>query len=398
MERPSSRITTIFVLEDIRVLLAGELARGKSMEIWRKRNFVRSAILAIATVSVMLFSGYALGAPTLAHGALSVPVGGLSGQIDTSPVGHAPSSVGLANGHVLEGPRGLVPTPLSPGQVVGPAGISSHATTPSPNKPGLDARTTGTSTVPISAGPLAVPPNVTCMPVGPGCDTISLGGAGATTDPFGINAFNNDAANGQTVEPPDQGMCAGNGFVVEIENLGELQILGENFHHGSAIITLDNLMGLTGLGWSSGGDIQCLYDQGNGGHWFITEIVSESSEANGGAFTGCFAGILDGCLEGLSVSVTDNPTGAWNTYFVEPNSFNSDPGVGYFLNDFAKDATTQNAFLMFYDEFNFNGSTVPRAPPMAATGSTAPRRSRSTRPRWNSDTPWSSQPSPPTRT
>ena len=80
VERPSSRITTIFVLEDIRVLLAGELARGKSMEIWRKRNFVRSAILAIATVSVMLFSGYALGAPTLAHGALSVPVGGLSGR------------------------------------------------------------------------------------------------------------------------------------------------------------------------------------------------------------------------------------------------------------------------------------------------------------------------------
>ena len=57
----------------------------------------------------------------------------------------------------------------------------------------------------------------------------------------------------------------------------------------SAVIPLDTLMGLTRKGWSSGGDIMCTYDYDNGGHWFFTEFVSESSEASGGPFAGCFA-------------------------------------------------------------------------------------------------------------
>ncbi len=36
----------------------------------------------------------------------------------------------------------------------------------------------------------------------------------------------------------------------------------------------------------------CQYDAAEGGHWFITEIVSTTSEANGGAFApnSCFLG------------------------------------------------------------------------------------------------------------
>ena len=66
-------------------------------------------------------------------------------------------------------------------------------------------------------------------------------------------------------------------------------------------------MGLTGLGYSSGGDILCTYDYANGGHWFFTEFVSTNPETSGGAFTGCFAGVADGCLEGIAVTVGSEP-------------------------------------------------------------------------------------------
>ncbi len=56
-------------------------------------------------------------------------------------------------------------------------------------------------------------------------------------------------------------------------------------------------MGLTSRAWSSGGDTSCEFDPSNGGHWFFTEIVSASSEANQGAFTGCFAAVSNTCYE-----------------------------------------------------------------------------------------------------
>jgi hypothetical protein len=112
----------------------------------------------------------------------------------------------------------------------------------------------------------------------------------------------------------------------------------------------------------------CQYDYGNGGHWFITQIVSTSPEASGGPFVGCFAGVPDSCLEGIAVSATNNPMGAYNVYFVNPNAANNDPGKGYLLNDFAKTATTRDAFLMFYDEFNLNSSTFPACPAYGCAG------------------------------
>jgi hypothetical protein len=344
------------------------------------RRFVTSsAILAIATVAIMCFSGSALGAPVLegasfaASAGSAVMVASVPSPLlstDSTPVGHAPAFVGLGSSFIIDGAKGLVFGPLAPdATIVGPSVTSSHAQVPSPNpKPGLDAGLAAATSRASAGLALTVPPSVSCAPMGPGCDSIVTGSAGATTDPIGINAFNNDAVNGQTIEPPDQGMCAGNGYVMEVENLGEVQIWGANFQGGSAILPLDSLMGLTQAGWSSGGDIQCLYDYGHGGHWFITEIVSRSPESAGGTFAGCFAGVLDGCLEGLAVSQTSNPTGAWNIYFVDPNKVDSDPGQGYFLNDFAKDGTTQNAFLMFYDEFNFNGSTIPACPAFGCEG------------------------------
>jgi len=223
----------------------------------------------------------------------------------------------------------------------------------------------------------SVPPTVNCPSYeyaasqssgGSGCDTISVGpdhGSRLTTNPFGLNAVDSQPF---TVEPPDQGLCAGNGYVIEVLNQGELQVYGSDLTPVSGVVSLDTLMGLTTQGWSSGGDVMCQYDYGNGGHWFVTQFVSTNTEASGGPFTGCFAGALDGCLEGIAVSATNNPMGAYNVYFVNPNAANNDPGKGYLLNDFAKTATTRDAFLLFYDEFNLNPSTFPACPAYGCAG------------------------------
>jgi len=221
-----------------------------------------------------------------------------------------------------------------------------------------------------------VPPTVTCPSFGDsspqlgglGCDAIIVGSGHQpqlTTNPFGLNAVDSQPF---TVEPPDQGLCAGNGYVMETLNQGELQVYSSSLTPVSAVVPLDTVMGLTTQGWSSGGDIMCQYDYSNGGHWFITQMVSTTTEASGGPFAGCFAGLLDGCLEGIAVSATSNPMGAYNVYFYNPNAANGDPGKGYLLNDFAKTATTRDAFLMFYDEFNLNPATFPACPAYGCNG------------------------------
>jgi hypothetical protein len=118
-------------------------------------------------------------------------------------------------------------------------------------------------------------------------------------------------------------------------------------------------MGLTGLGFSSGGDPSCLFDASNGGHWFFTQFVSTNSGFAGGPFTGCFAGTALSCLEGIAVSKGSSPFGPYNVYFLQANYNPAEPGFPFLLNDFAKIATTRDAFLLFYDEFPNNPAVAP---------------------------------------
>jgi len=223
------------------------------------------------------------------------------------------------------------------------------------------------------------PPSVTCQSSG-GCSPANPTTGGAV-GVKGLNAVDSATANvnaggpGLDIEPSDQGLCAGNGYVVESDNIGEIQIFNTGLNRVGSVVSLDSVMGLSGLsgsdgkGWSSGGDISCVYDPSNGGHWFITEIVSASTEAGTsttgpGPFGGCFAGVPNTCYEGIAVSQTNDPFGAYNVYFLNANynpSESTGPGPGgTLLNDFAKIATSQDAFLIFYDEFplygGFNGA------------------------------------------
>jgi hypothetical protein len=204
------------------------------------------------------------------------------------------------------------------------------------------------------------PPTVSCAPAGPGCDGVSRSSAGAkgvagltTVDSAKIIP---NAQPFPDVEPPDQGLCAGNGYVVESDNLGEILIFNTRLHRVSQVIPLDTLMGLTSRNWSSGGDISCVYDYSNGGHFFFTEFASASSEASGGTFAGCFVGVANACYEGIAVTRGNNPFGPYNVYYASADYNPAEPGSPYLLNDFTKIGTTRDAFLLFYDEFTLNAN------------------------------------------
>jgi hypothetical protein len=207
-----------------------------------------------------------------------------------------------------------------------------------------------------AADPIAAP-TVSCQPRRPGCYPIS-GSAGGAVGVKGLNAVDSGTLPTNPlgdVEPADQGLCAGHGFVVEANNIGEILVFDQSLHRLSSPIPLDTLMGLASRGWSSGGDPSCLYDYANGGHWFFTEIASANSEASGGPFTGCFAGAANDCYEAIAVTVGSNPFGPYNVYFAHADYNPNEPGYPSLLNDFAKIATTRDAFLMFYDEFPLKG-------------------------------------------
>ena len=140
-----------------------------------------------------------------------------------------------------------------------------------------------------AAAPTPIIPAVRCQPIGAGCDNISAS-AGGATGVKGLNAV--DSASLPTnvavgdIEPPDQGLCAGNGDVVETNNIGEIMVFNTALQRLSAPISYDTLMGLSNRGWSSGGDPTCEFDSSNGGHWFFSEFVSASSEASRRAIRG----------------------------------------------------------------------------------------------------------------
>ena len=214
--------------------------------------------------------------------------------------------------------------------------------------------------VPAAAGhaPTITVPTVSCQPLRPGCDNISSFAGGSSTAK-GINAVDSATHTANifnNVEPPDQGLCAGNGSVVEANNIGEILIFNKALKRISPVISLDRIMGLTKRHWSSGGDPSCLWDPANGGHWFITQIVSKSPNSKGGPFAGCFVGKANTCLEGIAVTTGSSPFGPYNVYFLNANYNPKEPGFPSLLNDFAKISATRDAFLLFYDEFPLNGS------------------------------------------
>jgi hypothetical protein len=334
---------------------------GAAAELTKESAMRRRVALLSLFLSLSLGVALAVAAPWGAKAAPATADSSSSlGVYKPTFVGSAATGCNTAGCQLLTGP---VSTPST-------ANLTSTGSgTPSGDTPGGDPRAERMPSPVHKTDPPGDPviPTVSCPSAA--CPTIS-GTSGGAYGVKGLNAVDSGTQStnvlGVDIEPADQGLCAGNGYVVEDNNLGEILIFNTALNRVSSVIPLDTLMGLTGLGYSSGGDISCLYDASNGGHWFFTEFVSTNSEATGGTFNGCFAGVAHACLEGIAVTRGSSPFGPYNVYFLHADYNPSEPGYPYLLNDFAKIATTRDAFLIFYDEFplvtpglgggGFNGS------------------------------------------
>src|ERR1700733_5673695 len=253
----------------------------------RRKRRVRNALAVLAVISLpvglaALTAGSAAQASTAT--ASTAPTATTSSLGSFSPTFTGPAATGCSSAgcQLLSGPIRTAST----------ANVSSAANSASASASRSLASEASAGTaqpgahqipylLPQRPGPDPTPPTASCQPTGPGCSPVSTSSGGAV-GVKGLNAVDSGTLptnpNGD-IEPSDQGLCAGNGYVVEDNNIGEIMVFNSALHRRSGAISLDTMMGLTQQGWSSGGDIMCNYDYSNGGHWFFTEIVSESTEA-----------------------------------------------------------------------------------------------------------------------
>ncbi len=133
----------------------------------------------------------------------------------------------------------------------------------------------------------------------------------------GLNAFDMVSTHGFNVEPPDQGLCAGNGRVIEMVNL-VLRVYDANLHPVSGPEVLETFFGnplafgfgVPGSDQTVQGDPRCYWDAGSR-RWYLSQL--DLDESNGTS------------QYNLAVSQTSDPLGAYNLYSLD-NTDSSNPG------------------------------------------------------------------------
>jgi hypothetical protein len=190
----------------------------------------------------------------------------------------------------------------------------------------------------------------------------------------GVNLFNQRFANGGnqfSVEPPDQGLCAGNGFVIDTVN-DVLRIYHSDGTPATGVIDLNTFYGYPAainradpnnlLEGPSITDPSCIYDQAIGRFVHVVLTLDRVSLTNH-ALTG--TNHLD-----IAVSDTGDPTGSWTTLTVPvqndgtqgtPNHhcFFRSKGVQVFdqcLGDYPHIGFDANGIYLTTNEFTFFGS------------------------------------------
>jgi hypothetical protein len=178
----------------------------------------------------------------------------------------------------------------------------------------------------------------------------------------GLNFHDQRYANGGnqfSVEPPDQGLCAGNGFVMESVN-DVLAIYDRSGNKLVGPVDLNTFYGYaaainrsTGAYGPSITDPSCYYDADTQ-RWFQIVLTLDRVGT-----TSALAGTnhLD-----IAVSQTADPTGAWNVYRlpVQNNGTQGTPdhgcSGGYCLGDYPHIGADANAIFLTTNEFSLFGS------------------------------------------
>lgn len=311
-----------------------------------------SAALATLAAAVLAGSAGTAGAATAAADDLtSVPVTavrGTSGSVPLAqPTGSLPDGAYAANPE-LRGPKRL-----------GAGARSSGATD-------IDSLVNRSFATAPTAQSVAVAANKPPI-VSP--TAITGGTAGLTRSFEGINLFDQRFANNGnqfTVEPPDQGLCVGNGFVFESVN-SAVRIYRTNGTAATKTIDANTFYGYpaainrtTGRFGPSVIDPTCIYDAPTGRFFnvvFTLEVVPKT-----GAITG--RSTLD-----IAVSKTSNPLQGFNIYRIPAQNDGTQGTPKHAkcpcLPDFPHIGADANGFFITTNEFQllpggsgFNGAQV----------------------------------------
>jgi hypothetical protein len=221
--------------------------------------------------------------------------------------------------------------------------------------------------------------------------TVSSSAAGVGTSFNGLTHRDQRLANGGnqfSLEPPDQGLCVGNGFILETVN----DVLRVYNTSGSALtnpIDLNTFLGYpaqfdqtTGLQGPFVTDPNCYYDTATN-RWFHSVLTIEVDPVTG-AFLG--PNHID-----LAVSQSGDPRGSWKVYKI-PAQNNGTEGTpdhhcegGACLGDYPQLGADANAIFVTTNEYSLVTLTTPPSPARTST----PSRSASSH-RWLRPRPWSS--------
>jgi hypothetical protein len=192
----------------------------------------------------------------------------------------------------------------------------------------------------------------------------------------GLNFYQQRYARGGnqfSVEPPDQGMCAGNGYVVEAvndvlnvysqatgasvlpDNTATNIVAGfpRNVHHAVDLNSFYDyapaINRTTGVRGQFVTDPSCLYDAATQ-RFFVVVLTLETFP--NGAFT--HVNHLD-----IAVSQTSNPTGSWNIYRTDVTNDGSNPDASNAcpcLGDYPHIGADANGFYITTNAYPWNGN------------------------------------------
>jgi hypothetical protein len=174
----------------------------------------------------------------------------------------------------------------------------------------------------LGSDPLRSAPGVgDAVPLGAGSGSSTSSGKKAKSNPEvklsfeGLNHLDSDSAFGGnqfSLEPADQGLCAGNGYILESVNAAVRVYNDANGAPVSPVLALNEFYGFPPVidfsTFTFGPftfDISCHFDP-DSNRWFHLAVDLDQDPTTG-AFTG--KNYLD-----LAVSTSSDPTGTWNVY------------------------------------------------------------------------------------
>ena len=177
----------------------------------------------------------------------------------------------------------------------------------------------------------------------------------------GLNHANQRLANGGnqfSIEPPDQGLCAGNGYVLETVN-DVLRIFDANGSAVTGVVDLNTFYGYPAAINRSNGhygpsitDPSCHYDSDTQ-RWFHIALTLDR--------VGTTSALSGKNHIDIAVSTTPSPLGPWNVYRLPVQNDGTDGtpnhgcAGGYCLGDYPHIGADANGIFITTDEFAFFG-------------------------------------------